>query len=206
MLFLYKLIDILDKELFFSLCKRIVRGDKAAFEMIFDAYYSKLLKAAAFFLGAYTYADDVVSEVFMKFLNQGKKITKIKNPDNFFFIATKNQALSYQKKLQRQLTDQDSQLRVTVSNINPESKLIEKEILQIIENTITQFPAKRKIIFEMIKEENMSYKEVANKLDLSVKGVEKQMSLAMKSLREALKKYYKDDNLNKKDITSHLSS
>ncbi len=195
----------MDNQHYYQLCKRIIRNDKAAFDIIFDAYYQKLLKAAAFYLGAYTYADDVVSEVFMKFLDQGKKIANIKNPDNYFFIATKNQALSYQKKLQDKFIDKPD-LRVTVSNINPETTMIEKEILEIIESEIDQFPTKRKIIFEMIKEENLSYKQVAENLDLSVKGVEKQMSLAMKSLREALNRYYKDAEQKDSNSTTYLPS
>ncbi len=183
----------MDKHYYLELCRRIAfKEDKTAFDLLFESYYPKLLKVAAYFLGSYTYADDVVSEVFVKFLAQDEKIAKIKDPDHYFFIATKNQALTYLKKAQERWSDAETRLKLTVSNINPENTLIEKEIQEIIEKTIDKFPTKRKIIFEMIKEENLSYKEVAQNLDLSVKAVEKQMNLAMKALRKELTNYYQD--------------
>lgn len=197
----------MEKHYYLELCRRIAfKEDKAAFDLLFESYYPKLIKVAAYFLGSYTYADDVVSEVFVKFLNQGEKIAGIKDPENYFFVATKNHALTYLKQQHEKWTNPETKLKLTVSNINPENTLIEKEIQEIIEKTIDQFPTKRKIIFEMIKEENMSYKEVAQNLDLTVKAVEKQMNLAMKELRLKLNSYYEDFSKPNKSQKTFLSS
>ena len=196
----------MDKKYYRELCQRIAsQEDKAAFDLLYNSYHPRLLKVAAYFLGSYTYADDVVSEVFIKFLALGKRMNKIKDPDNYFFVATKNQALTYQQKLHSKFSNDEPQLRISVSNINPENTLIEKEILEIIENTIQKFPTKRKIIFEMIKEENMSYKEVAQNLDLSIKAVEKQMTNAMKALRQALSNYYQESPSKIHGFNTYLS-
>ena len=66
---------------------------------------------------------------------------------------------------------------------------MEVELLQKIEESINSLPRKRKEIFRLSREEGLKYREIAEKLNVSVKTVETQMSLSIKTLREKLKKY-----------------
>lgn len=183
------------------------RNDKHDFNILFDLYYGKLLKVATFFLNSDDYAEDIVSEVFVKFLNLGPKIKQINNPDQYFFIATKNQALSYLKKRKKDhLAINHHQINVSLFTSSPENQMIQKELAQVIESTIQNFPIKRKIIFEMIKDENMSYKEVAQHLDLSIKAIEKHMFLSLKALRASLDQYFSETESNHIKTFSQLIS
>jgi RNA polymerase sigma-70 factor (ECF subfamily) len=71
------------------------------------------------------------------------------------------------------------------SSFYPEIGLLEK-----IESAICALPAKRQEIFRLAREEGLKYREIAEKLNLSVKTVETQMTLALKQLRESLKEYH----------------
>ena len=67
----------------------------------------------------------------------------------------------------------------------PEIGLLEK-----IESAISALPPKRQEIFRLAREEGLKYREIADQLNLSVKTVEAQMTLALKQLRESLKEYH----------------
>jgi RNA polymerase sigma-70 factor (ECF subfamily) len=67
----------------------------------------------------------------------------------------------------------------------PEIGLLEK-----IEAAINALPSKRQEIFRLAREEGLKYREIADQLNLSVKTVETQMTLALKQLRDSLKEYH----------------
>ena len=67
--------------------------------------------------------------------------------------------------------------------------VIEVDLAKKIEESVESLPEKRRQIFKMSREEGLKYREIAEKLQLSVKTVEKQMGLAFKHLRNKLKNY-----------------
>ena len=64
-----------------------------------------------------------------------------------------------------------------------------QELYELVQKAINQLPEKCKAIFVLSREEGLTYQEIANQLDLSVKTVENQMSIALKKMRAALKPY-----------------
>ena len=69
---------------------------------------------------------------------------------------------------------------------NPESILITRELRSRIQDAIEQLPPRCKIIFKLIKEDGLSYKEVASIMEISVKTVDTQLYLALKKLAHLL--------------------
>ena len=70
-----------------------------------------------------------------------------------------------------------------------EEHFIEIDLVQKIEESINSLPEKRREIFRLSREEGLKYREIAQKLNISIKTVEAQMGLAIKNLREKLKDY-----------------
>jgi len=73
--------------------------------------------------------------------------------------------------------------------INTEQYYLEIDLIKRIEKSINSLPPKRKEIFRLSREQGLKYKEIADKLGISVKTVEAQMGLALKYLREDLKEF-----------------
>ena len=65
----------------------------------------------------------------------------------------------------------------------------EIELAQIIEESINSLPEKRREIFRLSRQDGLKYQEIADKLNISVKTVETQITLALKTLRDKLKNY-----------------
>jgi RNA polymerase sigma factor (sigma-70 family) len=68
----------------------------------------------------------------------------------------------------------------------PEEILIGQEVLQVINQAINELPPKCKLIFRLVKEDNLKYREVAELLHLTPKTVENQMGIAVKKIHEAI--------------------
>lgn len=65
---------------------------------------------------------------------------------------------------------------------NPEQLLITAEMIQRIRQAINQLPARCRLIFKLVKEDELKYREVAEILQLSVKTVEAQMTIALRKI------------------------
>lgn len=140
----------------------------------------------------FSLVQEVVSDVFYKILKNPVLLDRAVDLDNYLFVAVKNRALSYQKKIKifgnnRSIEDVKDYLIPEKSN--PEHIFIESELYDIVWHIVNKMPPKRRTIYMMIKEDGMKYKEVAQLLDVSVKTVEAHMFEAMKPIRKAVRQY-----------------
>lgn len=164
--------------------------DSAAFEFIFKVYYDKLYKVAFYYLPNNAHAEDVVSDVFYKLWRNRERLNKVDNIESYLFSMTKNQCLSFiraNKKVIFNDTLLDFRQRITISN--PESELVSKEFINYLEMHIDTLPPRCRIVFSMVKEDGMKYKEVADLLSISVKTVENQMTKAISHIRKIVNDY-----------------
>lgn len=193
-----------------DLLARISMGDEAAFGQLFNTYYPKLIQLALAFVPGIVAAQEVVSDLFYKILKNPKTLQNAHNFDNYIFLAVKNQSLTYlNKNKNRAIYDSLSHDEdyILPDLKNPENSLLSDELFRLVEKVTQELPPKRKAIYQLVKEEGKKYKEVAAILDISVKTVEMQMSLALKLMRKSLKEYQesKDIKVRKLGKSSFLS-
>lgn len=130
-------------------------------------------------------AEEVVSDFFIVLWQRRALLRTIENPRLYFFIGVKNTALNKlatKKKDVRPLAD-NWQTTLTSVFFNPEELLLSTEVVKKIMAAVNDLPPKCKIIFKLIKEENLKYAEVAKLLDISVKTVEAQMAIALRRIK-----------------------
>lgn len=136
-------------------------------------------------------AEEIVSDVFVKCWMNRKGLMEIKDMDTYLFVAVKNQSLNYLKKYSHiQLVQlEDTNEIKFVKSPNPQEKLEKKELLFKMEQSIEALPRQCRIIFRLIKEDGIKYKEVAEILDISPRTVQTQLFRAMKKLGLVLSDY-----------------
>lgn len=164
--------------------------DHNAFEYIFDVFYDKLLRVALYYLGKDLLAEDAISEVFYKLWTNRKKLSKIENLENYLFTITKNQCLYTIRSNKKVIFDEkmmDDNQRIVIEN--PESGLISEEFIKYYNAKVQELPPKCKLVFLMVKEDGMKYKEVAEILSISIKTVENQMTRAIGHVRKCINSY-----------------
>lgn len=171
--------------------KQIARfDDQAAYKELFILFYHPLLQFADSIIRSREQAEEIVSDVFMNVWEKRKRIETITNLRVYLYVAIKNTALNYVSKEHRtngHHADID-QLAVNLKSIyfNPEQLLITAEMIHRIREVINGLPPRCRIIFKLVKEDELRYKEVAEILSISVKTVENQITIALKKIGSAI--------------------
>jgi RNA polymerase sigma-70 factor (ECF subfamily) len=162
---------------------------QASFADFFDYYYTRLIPFATAIVKSELLAEEIVLDVFLKLWEQKRALGKIENIETYLFIAVRNHALNVRRKEQKFHFDmlQDSHVQLADYKLTAENTLIENEMLCTLNQSVTQLPAKCKIIFKLIREDGLNRNEVAQILNISVKTVDNQLAIAVKKIAEQLK-------------------
>ncbi len=149
--------------------------------------YAKDLKSFLIFkFNDVTSAEDLTQDAFIKLWENCKKVSFLK-AKSFLFTVANNAFLNIKKHEQVKQRHQKSLFKNS-TNESPEFVLLEKEFYQKLKNTIDNLPEKQREVFLMNRIEKLKYKEIAVKLNISVKAVEKRMHLALKVMRDKIGK------------------
>ena len=174
--------------------------DAQAFERLYYALFNKLIKFSVYYVHQREVAEEIVSEVFVKCWNNRKSLSHIDYPESYLFIAVKNQSLKYRKKYSNihlvELEDNDFQL---VDLSDPSKKLERKELHHRLDQAIEMLPMQARIVFRLIKENGLKYKEVAEILNISPRTVQTQLFRAIDKLRQTLKSLPENSKSRERD-------
>ena len=168
----------------------IKHDDSGAFEFLFNAFYDKLMRVGLFYLGKESNAQDAVSEVFYKLWSNRNKLAKVETLENYLFTMIKNHCLGIIRSNKKVIFDENiMEFNQKIVLENPESKLISEEFIKFYNSKIQELPPRCKVIYLMIKEDGLKYKEAADILNISVKTIENQMTKAVSHIRKCLNNY-----------------
>lgn len=162
--------------------------DESAYVRLYRIYYTSLFQFSVTFVREKPAAEEIVSDVFMQLWQMREKVSAIDNLTVYLYTCIRNHSLNYLRKNKRDTTftlDDDS-LDIPSPAADPEQLYITAELTKKIDAIIEQLPERCRIIFKLIREDGLKYREVAAILDISVKTVESQMGIAMKKINIAI--------------------
>ncbi|XOV92992.1 MAG: RNA polymerase sigma-70 factor [Bacteroidota bacterium] len=183
---------MLNKDSKRQLIVQIANSDTIAFKQFFEIYYPRFYRFAFHFIKSDALAEEIVSDVFLKLWQNRKRLLFIEEIDAYFFRAIKNQSLTYLSKQSKANQDYSENSFTKLEYVQPENLMIAKELAEKIEDAISSLPERCEMIFRLIREDGMSYKNVAELLDISVKTVENQMGIAVKKLKLILVDFHEE--------------
>ena len=165
------------------------QNDDEAISLIFRQYYPFICKVVLRILKDDKLAEDLAQDVFFELWKKRKKLRITTSLKAYLRRAARNKTLNFirDQKIKFEQEEQNKEIASTLVNIN--QKIEGEELKAIIHKTIDNLPERCGLIFSLSRFEEMSYKEIANQLNISVKTVENQISKALKSLRIAVKPY-----------------
>lgn len=178
-----------NKELLYRISEN---SDKKAFGELFKRYHAKLISFALCYLPRFEEAEDVVSEVFVTLLSRQEKLKDIDNFEAYIYFCVKNQSLNRIKKNKRRdwlFSTIDFDDVKTGEYLQPLNQLLHQEMREEIIRLVEQLPHKRKLVFKMIKDDDLKISEVAKLLNIAEKTVKKHLELAVKDLRLGIGDY-----------------
>lgn len=168
-----------------------LHDDPKAFESLFYVLNTPLIKFSMMYVHQKEAAEEIVSDVFVKCWLNRRSLADVRDMDTYLFVAVKNQSLNYIKKyshIHLVQIEETNEMRF-VRPFSPQEELEKKELLFKMERCIESLPRQCRIIFRLIKEDGMKYKEVAEILDISPRTVQTQLFRAMKKLSALLSAY-----------------
>ncbi|MBC9913042.1 RNA polymerase sigma-70 factor [Chitinophaga varians] len=161
---------------------RIHHGDTQAFKELYDCCSAPLLQLALAIVHNREMAEEVVADVFIAIWRQQKDLLQVSNLKWYLYASTRNIALNYLRKYAHRKTLHLDEAYGLEYEINPENQLINNEMIRHINIAINELPPQCRIIFKLVKEDGMKYREVADLLNISIKTVENQVGIALKKL------------------------
>jgi RNA polymerase sigma-70 factor (ECF subfamily) len=174
--------DQVDLELY----NKTQSGDKVSFKVLFDKYYSQLTQTAYLFVKDSDIAEEIVQEFFIKLWIKKNEININSSVKSYLFQSIRFRSLNYlrdNKKLSVENLEIEQINGLTDNQIEDfDYDIIKNKLVAAIDS----LPEKCKIIFLLSREESLTYKQIAEKLDISQKTVENQIGIALKKLREKL--------------------
>lgn len=170
-------------------------GDEQAYKALFRLFYKPLSQFAFSIVRSWESAEEVASDVFMNIWKNRERLLQIENIRVYLYVSTKNIALNYLNKASRLQFFSLDEVEVDISPgyATPEQLFISGEMARKIEEAINSLPPRRKLIFKLIREDGLRYKEVAQILDISVNTIDVQMAHATKKISEAIRLHFPAD-------------
>ena len=166
-------------------------NDDKAFELLFSSCYPKLLNFCLLYVLRKEPAEEVVSDVFVKCWMDRAQLKDVRNPEVYLFVAVRNRALNHLKKFSHYHVVPVGDMETTslLHPPDPAQNVERRELFFRLNEAISMLPRQCQIIFRLIKEDGMKYKEVAEILHISPRTVQTQLFRAIAKLRETLRPY-----------------
>lgn len=178
-----------------ELVEKILKREKGAFEILVNNYYEGVLKISNGLLHHHQNAEDITQDVFVEIHQSIHKFRKESSLSTWIFRITINKSLNFLKKNKRRQLYDDPEtpgIKEKIGQQNSHESETEKtERAAILHRAVDSLPNNQKIAFTLVKYDDMSYKEVADVLDVSLSSVESLMFRAKKNLQKKLVNYYK---------------
>jgi len=165
-------------------------GNHLSYKMLYTTYAPKLFAFSRKYLQSQEDAEEIVQEVFLRIWEKKENIDENQSFSSYVIQAAKYRIFNgFRKKVNEQvyldflIYADDSSRNFTELDVDY------KEIKTKTERIIGSMPTRRQEIFRLSRESGLKNKEIAEKLQISIKTVENQMGQALKFLREELGEY-----------------
>ncbi len=167
---------------------RLRQGDESALRSIFDQNYQMLLGEAFKITADRAVSKDVAQDVFLELWKRRETLNIQISLEAYLRRAVRNRALNFLKTQKKYLFD-DFEIWENETNHEPaasEKFQENQELVEALHAAISDLPEKCRVVFTLSRFDDLSHKEIAARLDISVKTIENQITKALRTLREKL--------------------
>lgn len=177
--------DISDRELVI----RLKRNDLKSYELLFHKYYNLFLAFTQGFVKERAAAEDIMQEIFMRLWIYRERLDERRSIYNLLFTMTKHRIYDHFRRMYNIGTVQQPITEKMEAGEESTLEIDAETMRQTIARRVAGMPPQRQRIFVMSRDENLSRQEIAERLGLSVRTVDKHLELALRELRIHLKDY-----------------
>ena len=164
-------------------------NNQHAYKQLFKSLFPSVFRFSFTLLNSRELAEEIASDVMFVLWKSRLKLMEIENIKVYAFVIARNLSLNALNKNSRQVlvSIEDIEIEVFLDNLTPEQIFINDELGKKLEIAIQTLPNRCKLVFKLIKEEGLSYKDTATILNISTKTVDAHLVTAIKKLTAILK-------------------
>ncbi|MCW3092576.1 MAG: polymerase sigma-70 factor [Ferruginibacter sp.] len=162
--------------------------DEVSYKKLFFHFFLPLKSFSFSIIKSKELAEEIVSDILIDIWAKRKQLAGIDNLKMYLYVSVRNASLRkmQQTKKSVMLSLDEVNVEFASSYENAETILLTRELSEKIDLAIQQLPQRCKLIFKLAKEDRLKYKEIAVLLNISVKTIDHQVSLALKKIAEVL--------------------
>jgi len=160
------------------------KGDEKSFRIFFEKYHSLVYKRFFFLVGDRIRAEELTQDIFINLWERRKELEAIDNWRAYLLQAATFKAIDERRKRKSIIQyREDISLETSTETVE---ETAQNDRLEELEKQIDQLPERCQLVFRLHRFEQLSYKQIAQELGISVNTVENQIGKAIKILRKNL--------------------
>jgi len=179
----------MSKENLTEILRGLQEDDQTVLKSLFQEHYLSVCRSISRFVKDKSSVEDIAQDVFIKFWEKRKSLNINSSVAAYLHRMGMNEAISFLRRKKYFEPEEAIEQNQPNTLYSGEQELLQSELQQNVTNAINSLPPKCRAIFQMSRFEELTYKEIAAKLDISIKTVENQMGKALRVMRERLKGY-----------------
>lgn len=168
-----------------ELLSLLTTGNEEAVRIIYQKYWQRLFLSAYNVLKDKEACEDIIQEIIIQLWKKRETLNITTSLWAYLFTATRYQVFHHIKKSAGR-PELFEDLEERFSTDAPDIPLYVKDLNERINTAVESLPEKCRNIYKLSREHHLSYKAIADHLQISPKTVENQLSIALKKLRDAL--------------------
>lgn len=171
-----------------EILERLKKNDEGAITWLFSTYFASLAVVAHRVVQDQDAAKDIVQDVFVRLWTHRDKLQITTSLQSYLRRSVVNASIDHKRRFYEKNKEAlEHHGEWSDNSPSVDSELREKDIKQQINNAISTLPERCRLIFVLSRYEELTYAQIAARLDISVKTVENQMTKALKMLRKKLR-------------------
>ena len=170
--------------------KKIRKGEIGSFEKLFHRFYQGMHGYATTLVRSGEMAEEIVQDVFYNIWKNRETLRITRSWQSYLYRSVYNNSMMLLRRTRREfILEEEAVSNIEGDSMDPSQEMQYREVSDMVSKTIEDLPDRTREIFLLNRQEGLKYKEIAERLSISVKTVEANMGKALRALRSSLEKY-----------------
>lgn len=162
------------------------KGDQAAFERLYKAYWGRVYHFTSLYIKDSYEREEIVQEVFIRLWDMRRRIAPDRDPNGLLFIITRNLVFNRSHRSANERAMKEALIADEESSTEMEEQMEADDLEYYLDSMVAFLPKRQREAFTLSHKLGLNYKEIAEHMQISEKGVERNLYLARKFLKESL--------------------